>query len=354
MNYHYKRFPETDSNNLKAWNAADELLIKTLDLSKESVGVYNDAFGYLTVNLHENVTNCITDLKSQELAIKQNLDINGLVNSKIQFLSPIETADNTIEIAVLKVPKSVELFELFIQHIHQNLTDHGTVYCGFMTKYFNASLLKIADQYFENVTQTKALKKARLLVLQNKKPIPNKALINEIDYRGLKIKQYYGVFSSDKIDFGTQFLLDHLTIPQQAESILDLASGNGIISKVIQDKQPLAKLYLMDDSAIAIASSRLNLSEKNTYFHHSHVLEGLPKGELDWIITNPPFHFGHTIDISIPLNLFKESYLFLKPGGQLTIVANINLGYLPQLKQLFQNVSILAKNTKFIIYNCVK
>ena len=36
--------------------------------------------------------------------------------------------------------------------------------------------------------------------------------------------------SSDKIDIGTQFLLKHLEVSNHEINVLDVASGNGIIS----------------------------------------------------------------------------------------------------------------------------
>ena len=136
----------------------------------------------------------------------------------------------TLDYVLFKIPKSNEALELHLQHIHQSLKSDGQVICAFMTKYFNANMIEIAGKYFEEVTQSKAQKKARLMVLRNKKEVDAIAEnLNVISYKDQNIKQYPGVFSSEKIDYATAFLLYNLTIPTLTENVLDFACGNGIL-----------------------------------------------------------------------------------------------------------------------------
>ena len=348
------RFPETKSTALKAWNAADELILEHAKEINDDLAIYNDAFGYLTCHLFNANPICVVNLKSQETAIIENLKHNELSVDKIIFNTPLSPLTSIVSNALLKVPKSTDLFELYIQQIHANLAPNGIVYCGFMTKYFNASLLKIAEKYFETVTQSQAKKKARLLILSGKKIVDHQPLIHQFEFNDHVIQQYYGVFTAKKIDFATQYLLDNLNVPDQHDVVLDLASGNGIIAKTIQNEIPESTIHLVDDSYLAIESSKLNIPSNQAVFHHEFSLSEFEMNSLDWVVTNPPFHFGHTIDISIPLNLFQEVHHCLKKGGHLTIVANSNLGYLAHLKKWFDLVEISHSNSKFSIYDCTK
>ena len=84
---------------------------------------------------------------------------------------------------------------MFLQQIHKSANENVEVVCGFMTKYFSVSFLKIAEKYFENIEQSKAWKKARLLILKkSKKDIEYKELVNEVLWKENVLKQYYGVF----------------------------------------------------------------------------------------------------------------------------------------------------------------
>jgi len=135
---------------------------------------------------------------------------------------------------------------------------------------------------------------------------------------------------------------------------LDLASGNGIIGNEIHKNFPEAKIDLMDDSLLAVASAELNLQGQNIHHHTNNELSLFDSNTFNLIVTNPPFHFEYEINIRIPLELFKECFRCLKKGGNLQIVANKNLGYKPHLSALFSYIKIIAVDKKFIIYQCFK
>ncbi|MFD1552388.1 hypothetical protein DNU06_10850 [Putridiphycobacter roseus] len=349
------RFPKSNSSSLQAFNAADELIHATFPSLSGEVGIFNDAFGYLTCQYHNNNPIVVCDLQSQVISAKKNLKANHLALDQKNFKQLFDLKSNALETVLFKIPKSNEAFEMYLQFIHQAIKADGRVVCGFMTKYFNAGMVTIAEKYFKDISQTKATKKARLLLLSNKKEVETPfQKLNNLTYKDLTVKQYYGVFSADKIDYATEFLLDNLTIPEQTDNVLDLACGNGIIGKVVAQKTNIENLHFIDDSSLAIASAKLNNIEKQQYFHHHYNLHEFEDNYFDWILTNPPFHFGHIIDISIPLMLFEESYLKLKPNGRLTVVANASLGYLPTLEKLFKKVETNRNNPKFIIYECWK
>ena len=354
MNYTIERFPETQSNNLQAWNAADELLLEHLREISGNLLIVNDAFGYLNVHLADHHPVSIIDLKSQQKSIQENLIRNGKKSTSVNFSYLTESPDSNFETSLVKIPKSVDLFELFLQYVHRSILDSGIVYCGFMTKYFSPALVKTAELYFKNVTQTKAKKKARLMILSGKKTISHKKLIRKIDYNGTALQQYYGVFSADKVDLATRFLLEHIQVPGEAGSILDLAAGNGIIAHTIQKTLPHAEFHILDDSHLAVESAKLNLDSVSAEFYHHYTLTDFETESIDWIVTNPPFHFGQTIDLSIPLGLFQQSHRVLKKGGKLTIVANSNLGYHTHLRRMFRTLNIIQSNSKFHIYECIK
>ena len=349
-----KRLPRHHHHSLKAWNAADELLIKHIRPDDKMIGIYNDSFGYLSCQLIDYSLAIITDLRSQEEAIRENIAATGKMVDGNIFHKLTSTLSKTVDIALLKIPKSLDLFELYLQHIHQSISENGTVYCGFMTKYFNASLLKKAEKYFSNISQTKAEKKARVIILSGKKALNKSNSIESYHYNDKEIQQYKGIFSGGKIDAATDFLITNLNIPSNAHFILDLACGNGIIGLNIMQNTALSELHLLDDSHLAIASAKMNIRSEQAFFHHAYHLNDFKNNTFDWIITNPPFHFGHTIDIGIPLQLFKEAYEKLAPNGILTIVANKNLGYEKHLRALFKQVSIVNQNHQFKIYECRK
>ncbi|MFK8045599.1 MAG: class I SAM-dependent methyltransferase [Crocinitomicaceae bacterium] len=353
-NHEFIRLPKQHHHSLKAWNAADELIIKEISELKGRFLICNDAFGYLTCNASAHSPMVVTDLKSQHEAIVTNAKNNSIKLLKDSFFNLTDKLPELADTALLKIPKSNSLFETYLQYIHENLADNGQVYCGFMTKYFSKGMIKIAEKYFTTITQTKAEKKARVMILSDKKELDAFERIESFEYEGKTIQQYKGIFSGGKVDDATDYLLKNIAIPYVAESALDMASGNGIIGKWILENSDVKAVHFLDDSYLAIESSKLNVKSKKVTFSQDYQLNDIEDNSIDWIVSNPPFHFEHTIDISIPLNLFEQAYQKLKVGGTFTIVVNSNLGYEGALKKGYKSVKVLASDKQYKIYECRK
>lgn len=353
--YNIERYDLSTDKSLRAWSAADEYLlqtIETLEKKPDHLGIYNDRFGYLGCHLHAYTPTIILTQKSQEKAINANLKTNNI--PALNFSNPLSTFESKMDFALINVPKSLELFQLFLEHISQNSTDEISVVCAFMTRHFSPKLVQIAQEYFDVTEQSRALKKARLLVLSKKKNTIKRKIIITQSYNNQEYKQYWGVFSAQHIDYATQYFLDHLEIKKTDERILDLASGNGIIGNEIFKQFPDAEIHLMDDSYLAVSSAELNIQGKNIYHHFNNDLSIFDDATFDVIVTNPPFHFEYEINIQIPLQLFNECFRCLKEGGNLQIVANKHLNYKVHLAPMFSSVQIIVEDKKFIVYKCIK
>lgn len=353
--YNIERHDLSEDKSLKAWSAADEYLLQTFDSLENKpnhVGIYNDRFGFLSFHLNSSSPTVILTNKSQEKAINANLDANNIPLPN--FANPLSLLENKMDFVLLKTPKSLGLFQLFLEQITQNSSDDVKVVCAFMTRYFSPNLLEIGAEYFEVVEQSKALKKARLLILSKKKEAIKKENITSINYNSQEYKQYLGVFSADHIDYATQFFLDHLEFKSTDQCVLDLASGNGIIGNEIFKKLPNAEIHLMDDSFLAVSSAELNIQGENIHHHLNNDLSIFENNTFDLIATNPPFHFEYEINIKVPLELFKGCFRCLKIGGSLQIVANKHLNYKVHLEPIFRSVQVIAEDKKFIVYKCIK
>ncbi|MGB1040784.1 MAG: class I SAM-dependent methyltransferase, partial [Flavobacteriales bacterium] len=311
------RVPESTNNSLRAWSAADELLVSFMEeKNPESVIIYNDAFGYLAAHSAPRTIYFASDLKSQEKAALENFATNKIDAVCLHPTSLLKKADKKGKLGLMKIPKSMGLFEMFLSHSAQNMYKTGTLACGFMTRNFTKQILEIAGEYFEEVEQSLSKKKARLLILSKPKNVDKKAFLNTISFNNEETKQYFGVFSSKHIDYATQFLIENLEPPEQVETVLDLASGNGILAKEVHKQFPDAEYHLIDDSQLAVESSKLNLEGEKIHFYHNNNLEDIASNSMDYIVSNPPFHVEFEIDISLPLRLFRAAEKKLKPEGK--------------------------------------
>ena len=362
--YKIVRYPFTENRSLQPWSAADELLLDWVENRRndnETCALFNDRFGYLGTMLHGRNPWHIVGYKSQEKALCINLKNNGLVVDDKKIIYLPEKLPFTVDLALVRVPKSMELFKMFLYLISQKSHEKTQVVCGFMTRYFTPQMLRTAELFFHGVEQSKARKKARLLILKGPKEMRDTVEILEtVTWNGLKLQQYAGVFSASKVDFATRFLLENFEAKAEEQKILDLASGNGIIARFIYEKYqnrkfPLPELHLLDDAVLAIESSKLNMPFKNVHFHWDDTLDSLPEDYFDLIITNPPFHFEHEINTEVSLKLFREAYDRLHRKGRFVLVFNRHLaGYRKILKQLFKSVKLMADSPKYQIWECRK
>ncbi|WP_394421588.1 methyltransferase [Tenacibaculum mesophilum] len=352
--YQLQRYPNTSDKSLRAWSNAELLVLDYItDKYIEGLHLFNDRFGVWNCALQHKKVTTVWTYASQQKAIRQNLKLNN-ISTEVDFKTPLDNLES-VDLALIKIPKSLELFELFLQQIHKASHENTEVVCGFMTKYFSVSFIKVAEQYFEEVTQSKAWKKARLLILKvPKKEVKQKDLINTIQWKSKVLQQYYGVFSSGSIDIGTQFFLENLEVKTEELKVLDVASGNGIIAYEVANQSPQTAVTLVDDFNLAIESSKINLEGKKAEFLCDDTLEGVKENSFDLVVSNPPFHFEYENNIEVALNLFKGVENCLKNNGRFLLVANSHLNYSTHLIKLFSSVSVLEQNKKFQIIECIK
>ena len=359
--YAFSRYPEPPNNSHLPFGQPDRMLLdrwRERGCAGEGTILYHDRFGTLTTVVGPQATTALT-YASQYTALLQNFP-RANEAAEPYLANPLHADGRTYARGLLRVPKSLALFELYLAHFAAGARPGATLACGFLTRHFTPGLLDVASRYAETVEQTRAEKKARLLLLttfRTRAPVPAE-LRTVAPYREVDYQQYYGVFSRDKIDYGTQFLLDEWRtnprlrdLPAPAR-LLDLACGNGVIGDQLRRHHyPEAELTAVDDSYLATASAQLNLPPR-TQVITAGTLADVP-GPFDLIVTNPPFHFEYETNINISLRLFAEAAARLRPGGRFVVVANRHLGYGGHLGRLFGKVELVAEDGRFGVWVCV-
>ena len=355
--YQFSRYPSTDNRSLKAWNAADEHILSSIEelkIEPQSVVIYNDRFGFLSSCLHASRPLVIINYQSQKKAIAKNLEDNQLNSDDLEFLSPLVSFDKKIKTGIIKIPKSLDLFRLQLAHLSEQIEEDGIILGAFMTKYFSPQIISIAEEFFEKVEQSKAWKKSRVIILQKKKTVKKMVPIHTITFKTINFQQYFGVFSAKNIDYASQFFIEHLKTKEEEKRVLDLACGNGVLGKMIQLQNPDCEIHLMDDSFLAVQSAKLNLEKENTFFHYNDSLEIFEDDFFDLVLSNPPFHFEHETNIEVAIRLFQNVKRCLKNGGRFQLVASRHLNFKTHLEKIFSKINITAENQKFEIYECKK
>lgn len=354
--FQIKRYPPTSQRSLQAWSAVDEHILNYLEeveTENPKIAICHDRFGFLACTLHERSPLSVLTFSSQTKSLHKNLTANKLELEDGQSIDPLNLTDSKVDLAIVKVPKSLDLFRFYLHQMSKILSDDGQIVCGFMTRHFTAQMLKIAETYFSDVRQSRAYKKSRLLYLSGKKPLPESDLLQTINFEGHDdLQTYPGVFAGKSVDIATRFLLENLLLREEDKTILDLGAGYGVIAQAIHALDPSRELHLMDDNFLALASAKLNLKAENVHFHYADSMADLGGQKFDFVVSNPPFHFEHENNIEIPLGLFAEVKHSLNFGGHFQLVANHHLNYKTHLGKMFRRVKTVAENPKFVVYDC--
>ncbi|EBI7158857.1 23S rRNA (guanine(1835)-N(2))-methyltransferase RlmG [Salmonella enterica] len=360
-----KRFPQTDDvNPLLAWEAADEYLLQQLDETeiRGPVLILNDTFGALSCALAEHSPYSIGDSYLSELGTRENLRHNGIAESSVTFLDSTADYPQAPGVVLIKVPKTLALLEQQLRALRKVVTAQTRIIAGAKARDIHTSTLELFEKVLGPTTTTLAWKKARLINCTFSHPQLADApqtLSWKLEDTGWTIHNHANVFSRTELDIGARFFMQHLPENLDGE-IVDLGCGNGVIGLSLLAKNPQANVVFVDESPMAVDSSRLNVETnlpeafERCEFMINNALSGVEPFRFNAVFCNPPFHQKHALTDNIAWEMFHHARRCLKINGELYIVANRHLDYFHKLKKIFGNCATIATNNKFVILKAVK
>lgn len=183
--------------------------------------------------------------------------------------------------------------------------------------------------------------------------LPSNIVEFNTNFRGVdfKFKTDNGVFSKNKIDFGTKFLLDTIPLKDIKGDVLDVGCGYGTIS-IMLGKVLDVQIDGVDVNKRAVHLGEMNKKLNNVYnvnFFISDCYQNVDK-KYDVIITNPPIRAGKDIVYKI----FDEAKDHLKENGCLYIVIRKEQGAksaIEHLKKMYE-VEVLDKKSGYFVIKC--
>ncbi|EBA3805263.1 23S rRNA (guanine(1835)-N(2))-methyltransferase RlmG [Salmonella enterica] len=360
-----KRFPQTDDvNPLLAWEAADEYLLQQLDETeiRGPVLILIDTFGALSCALAEHSPYSIGDSYLSELGTRENLRHNGIAESSVTFLDSTADYPQAPGVVLIKVPKTLALLEQQLRALRKVVTAQTRIIAGAKARDIHTSTLELFEKVLGPTTTTLAWKKARLINCTFSHPQLADApqtLSWKLEDTGWTIHNHANVFSRTGLDIGARFFMQHLPENLDGE-IVDLGCGNGVIGLSLLAKNPQANVVFVDESPMAVDSSRLNVETnlpeafERCEFMINNALSGVEPFRFNAVFCNPPFHQKHALTDNIAWEMFHHARRCLKINGELYIVANRHLDYFHKLKKIFGNCATIATNNKFVILKAVK
>jgi 23S rRNA (guanine1835-N2)-methyltransferase len=356
-------------DNLQAWDAADEFLLNHIDdlqvLSAQSkLLILNDAYGALAVALATYPVYSWNDSFLAQQALRDNLVANGYPAEQVKTNPGIDLPTAAVDCVLLKIPKTLALLEHQLYALRPILHHDTHIVAAGMSRHIHKSTLELFESILGPTTTTRARKKSRLILVERDHSInegrskfPDSYEV-EVD-RCYRIVNHASLFSRERLDQGSQLLIEHMPVGEQYRHIVDLGCGNGVLGIIAASLNPTADLLFCDESHMAIASASENFyhafaQTRNVEFRVDDCLRGVAADSRDLVLINPPFHQQHNVGDAIAWKMFKHAQRVLVAGGELRLVGNRHLAYHAKLNKLFGNCETIAATTKFVILSSIK
>ncbi len=158
-----------------------------------------------------------------------------------------------------------------------------------------------------------------------------------------------GVFSKDRIDFGTHTLLNSLPDFSNKKSLLDVGCGIGIIGISLGKAYQNLRCTMIDvnDRAILLCEKNTKNNEIKAEVFISNLYENV-KENYDVIISNPPIRAGKKIVWGVADGAKDH----LNKDGELYIVIQKKQGaesMMHHMEEVFGNVQVINKEKGYFI-----
>ncbi|MBM7056256.1 methyltransferase [Streptomyces durocortorensis] len=369
------RFPEHPRDPFRAWDAADEYLLRQLtdpetgpvDLSG-TVAVVGDRWGALTTALAAHRPVQISDSYLARRATLANLARNGIDQDAVRLLSSREAPPDRIDVLIVRVPKSLAFLEDQLHRVAPAV-HAGTVVIGTgMVKEIHTSTLKLFERIIGPTRTSLAVRKARLIFSTPDPALPRTPSPWPYRYElpadvgpvsGLTTVNHAGIFCAERLDIGTRFFLKHLPTRGGAVRVVDLGCGNGVLGLSAARANPEAHLTFVDESYGAVASAEETFRAGAPDGAKADFLVGdglgdLEPGSVDLVLNNPPFHSHMATTDATARTMFAAARTALRQGGELWVVGNRHLSYHTHLRRIFGNCTTVAGDPKFVVLRAVK
>jgi len=161
-----------------------------------------------------------------------------------------------------------------------------------------------------------------------------------------------GVFSRNRMDYGTELLIETVIQDQQKMNgkLVDLGCGYGPVGIIMKRVFPSLDVVLCDINSRALTLARHNARANQVAYLQIVQSDALAavEGPLDYVLTNPPIRAGK----AVVHRFFGEARAKLVPGGLLYVVIQKKQGApsaLAKLKELFLEAEVIEHSAGYWI-----
>lgn len=180
-----------------------------------------------------------------------------------------------------------------------------------------------------------------------------------MDEKKFVFKTDAGVFSKNRVDFGTSLLINSFDPPIEGR-ILDLGCGYGPVGVILASYLEKGKVVLADINERAIDLAKGNLQRNKSLISldieisvkKSNGFDNITES-FNYILLNPPIRAGkETI-----YQLYEDAYEHLNDKGEFWIVVQKKQGApssIKKLEEIYMEVEVISKSKGYYIIKSIK
>ncbi|MHB1483560.1 MAG: class I SAM-dependent methyltransferase [Saccharofermentanales bacterium] len=162
----------------------------------------------------------------------------------------------------------------------------------------------------------------------------------------IELESSTGIFSTGGADKGTLAMLTEVK-PEAGQTLLDLGCGSGIVAIWAAKQLGEDSVSMIDKDPKAVQIAKRN-AQKNGFGNiKAFVSDGFANYtimDLDWILSNPPYHS----DFSVAKSFIEKGFNRLKIGGKMAMVTKRETWYKNKFIAIFGGVKIVKSDDYFI------
>lgn len=165
----------------------------------------------------------------------------------------------------------------------------------------------------------------------------------------------FGVFSKERIDYGSRALLNCMDIKEHQKSLLDVGCGYGTLGISLKKEYPWLHVDMIDvnERAIHLANASIELNQvDHIRAYVSSIYENVIQ-TFDIIVSNPPIRAGKKVVFEI----LEKAYDHLNINGELVIVIQKKQGApsaQKKMQDVFGNCEIVNRDKGYFILKSIK
>lgn len=165
----------------------------------------------------------------------------------------------------------------------------------------------------------------------------------------------FGVFSKERVDYGSRALLDAMNIAKSQKRLLDVGCGYGTLGISLKKEYPWLNVEMVDvnERAIHLANASIEYNEvQDIKAYLSSVYENV-EGTFDVIVSNPPIRAGKKVVFEI----LEKAFDHLNNDGELVVVIQKKQGApsaKKKMEDVFGNCEIVNRDKGYFILKSKK